>query len=265
MKKRKININKVIILSLLTVISVLCITVFSYASKKTGFQLIQYPAKDGFNITGALDIPVKASVKNKVPLVIFLHSLGKTKADWGDLPAKLKEMNYAVFVLDLRGHGQSLLNKYEKKKYWQNFKNLDFKKYPDDVITGINYIKEQYPEIDIMKIAIIGADIGANTAINAAYKKSSAVKTIILLSPLTNYMGLESRIEIVNYGHHPILFLTSKKNMLAYNSSNDLIKYAQGIKVIKIYSYSGDGMDLLRFVPKSKTEIIEWIKKYFPS
>jgi hypothetical protein len=77
---------------------------FSYivyaAGKSAGSTVIQYQAKDGFNITGILDIPTGASVKKKVPLVIFLHSLGGSRLDWGTFPNSVKSLGAATLNLD---------------------------------------------------------------------------------------------------------------------------------------------------------------------
>ncbi|MDD3013534.1 MAG: alpha/beta fold hydrolase [Candidatus Gastranaerophilales bacterium] len=233
------------------------------AGKSSGTTVIQYQGKDGFNITGVLDVPNEASVKKKVPLVIFLHSLGGSKRDWKTLPNLVKGLGCATLNIDLRGHGQSILDRRSKKRYWPNFKNLEFSKYPDDVNQGIKYIKDNYPEINVSKIAIIGSDIGANTAILAGSKDFRKVKALILLSPTSFYKGLDTRIPLADYGIHPVLIIVSQSDRYAYNDSTDLIKYAQGKKQLKVYPFGGSGVDLLQFQPESKSLIVDWIKTNF--
>jgi len=243
---------------------VLCL-VFSlkstvYAAKASGPTIVQYQATDGFNITGLLDLPSGSSIKKKVPLVIFLHSLGGSKIEWGTFPNSVKSLGFATLNIDLRGHGQSILDKRNKKKYWPNFNKTDFSKYPSDVSLAINYLKENYPEINTGKIAIIGSDIGADTAILAGYRFNKNVKTLILLSPTTFYKGLDTRVPLVGYGVHPVLIIVSQSDRFSYNDSTELIKYAQGKKVLKAYPYGGSGIDLLKFQPDSKGLILNWLK-----
>jgi len=257
MKNSSVKISLILILGLSIIFGFKNII---YAAKSSGPTIIQYQAKDGFNITGVLDLPSGSSIKKKVPLVIFLHSLGGSKLAWGNLPNSIKGLGFATLNLDLRGHGLSILDKRSKKKYWPNFKDTDFRKYPDDINQGINYLKENYPEINISKIAIVGADIGADTAILAGSKFSRNVKTLVLLSPTTLYKGLDTRVPLVGYGSHPVLIIVSESDRFSFNDSKELIKYAQGKKAIKVYPFGGCGTDLLKFQPDSKSIIINWVK-----
>jgi len=228
----------------------------------SGVSEVQFASKDGFSLTGSLYLPKNKSLKNKVPLVILLHSLGKTRIDWEDFPIKIKNMGAAVLVMDLRGHGKSILDKKNKRKYWQNFSDKEFQKFPDDVDAAIKYIKQQYPDININKTGIIGADVGANAAIVGASRYSQYVKTLILLSPTTDFKGIETRIPMVAYGAHPVLIFVSRGDRFSYIGSSELIKYAQGIKQLKVYPSGGNGMRLLEFQPETQKLMIDWLGKY---
>ncbi|MFH0702127.1 MAG: alpha/beta hydrolase [bacterium] len=237
-----------------------------FAGKKSNEPVeIKFIAKDGFNLAGILDIPQKASVKNKAPLVIFIHSIGRDKTSWKDYTYKVKNLDMATLNLDLRGHGQSIKDKNGKSKYWQNFKDEEFGKYPDDLISAINYLKKEYPEVNTNKIAIIATSIGVNAAIIAGSKDKNNIKTLVLLSPVSKYKGIDSRTQLVEYGNHPVLMMVSEKDKFAYSSSLDLIRYAQGKKVLKVFPYGGHGTDLLKFQPESQQIIIDWLKSNFLS
>jgi pimeloyl-ACP methyl ester carboxylesterase len=233
------------------------------AKKQSGPVEIQFQAKDGFNLVGELDIPKGKSIKNKANLVIFLHSLGRSSLDWKDFPVKVKELDVAVLTFDLRGHRRSIFDKNDKKKYWQNFNHTEFRKYPDDIVAAMDYIRQHYPEIDTKKIAIIASNISANASIVAASKNNKVIQTLILLSPSTSYKGIETRIPMVNYGKHPVLTIVSMKDEFSYQGTLELLKYAQGAKELKAYPNGGNGMDLLKFQPESQTLIINWLKTHF--
>jgi len=229
--------------------------------KKKGAVEIDVQVRDGFHIIGQLDIPAKTTVKNKVPMVVFLHSIGEDHTEWGTFPAEIKaQLKVATLNLDLRGHGKSLLNKNSRKVYWQNFQTKDFKVFPYDVVDVLKYIKEQYPEIDSSKVAIVGTSLGANTALMTGSYGVNA-KTIIMLSPMLNYKGFDLRLPIVKYGNHPLLFVVSKKDRYPYQSCLELIKFAQGKKQLKVYPYGGNGVNLIKFQPDAKPLIINWIKE----
>ena len=252
------------ILSILMIVF-LCVFLFaadaSFAKKKKkGAVELDIQVRDGFHIIGLLDVPKKTTVKNKVPLVIFLHSIGEDSTEWGTFPSTVKDqLKVATLSINLRGHGKSILNKNSRKIYWQNFQDKDFKKFPYDVIDVLKYIKEQYPEIDSSKIAIVGASLGANTALMSGSYGVNA-KTIVMLSPMLNYKGFDLRLPIVKYGNRPLLFMVSKKDVYPYKSCIELIKFAQGKKMLKTYPYGGSGVNLIKFQPDAKPLIINWIK-----
>lgn len=253
------------ILSFLLIVF-LCVFLFaadaSFAKKKKKGPIeLDIQVRDGFHIIGQIYIPKKTTVKNKVPLVIFLHSIGKDSTEWGTFPSTVKEqLKVATLNVDLRGHGKSILNKNSRKVYWQNFRDKDFKKYPYDVIDVLKYIKEQYPEIDNSKVVFVGASLGANTALMTGSYGVNA-KTIIMLSPMLQYKGYDLRLPIVKYGNHPLLFMVSKKDVYPYQSCLELIKFAQGKKLLKVYPYGGSGVNLVKFQPDAKSIIINWIKE----
>jgi len=258
MKISKIKISIIAIFTVIIAISFNKAAIYGI-NKSSGPTVIQYQSSDGFNITGQLDIPNRASVKKRVPLVILLHSLGGSKNDWGTFPQSIKNLGFATLCLDMRGHGLSIIDRRNKKRYWSNFKVKEFAKYPVDVNAGIKYIKDNYPEINTSKVALVGADIGANTAIITG-SRSKNIKTIVLLTPTISYKGLETRIPMAEYGVHPVLIIVSKSDGFAYKGASDLIKYAQGKKQLKVYPYGGCGISLLKFQPSSKNIILNWLK-----
>jgi len=228
--------------------------------KKKGAVEVDIQVRDGFHIIGQLDIPAKTTIKNKAPMVVFLHSIGKDYTEWGTFPAAIKDqLNVATLNVNLRGHGKSFLNKNSKKIYWQNFQSKDYQAFPYDVIDVLKYIKEQYPEIDSSRVAIVGTSLGANTALMTGSYGVKA-KTIIMLSPMLNYKGFDLRLPIVKYGDHPLLFIVSKKDKYSYQSCLELIKFAQGKKQLKVYPYGGNGVNLIKFQPDAKPLIVNWIK-----
>jgi len=257
------NFRKILVFLLIIFICVVLVgTDASFAKKKKkGPVEVDIVVRDGFHIIAQLDIPKKTTVKNKVPMVVFLHSIGEDSTEWGTFPAAVKEqLRVATLNINLRGHGKSILNKKSKKIYWQNFQDKDFKRFPYDVVDVLKYIKEQYPEIDSSKVALVGTSLGANTALmTGSYGVNT--KTIIMLSPMLNYKGFDLRLPIVKYGNHPLLFMVSKKDKYPYQSCLELIKFAQGKKMLKVYPSGGTGVTLVKFQPDAKPLILNWLKE----
>lgn len=235
-------------------------TAFAMRKKNsTGPSSIEFQAKDGFNLDGMISFPKKHSAKIKVPLVILLHSLGEDSSSWDKFPQQLNQMGFAVLAMDLRGHGKSTRNKKGKICDWINFEDKEYSKYPDDLISTISYIKDNYPEINSKRIAVISSNISANAAILAGGKARNT-KTLILLSPSVSFKGLDTRIPMVAYGKRPVLIMVSKKDTYSYQGSSEVLKYAQGKKMLKVYPFGGNGTDLIKFQPDCSKTIFNWLK-----
>jgi len=233
----------------------------SFAKKKQkGPVEIDVQVRDGFHIVANLDIPKRPDKKTRLPLVIFMHSIGQNTNEWGAFPTEVKDkLNVATLNINLRGHGKSIVNKNSRKVYWQNFQQKEFEKIPYDIIDVLKYVKDQYPEIETSRTAIVGSGLGANMALISG-SNGISVKTIVMLSPMLNYKGYDLRLPIVKYGNHPLLFMVSKQDTYPYKSCLELIKFAQGKKMLKVYPYGGTGVMLLKFQPDAKPLVVNWVK-----
>lgn len=56
--------------------------------------------------------------------------------------------------------------------------------------------------------------------------------------------------------------VVSKLDKASYNSSIELIKYAQGYKKLKILNFGGIGVNLLKHNPKAKQEVLNWVEEH---
>ncbi|MFA6990034.1 MAG: hypothetical protein WC197_08200, partial [Candidatus Gastranaerophilaceae bacterium] len=61
------------------------------------------------------------------------------------------------------------------------------------------------------------------------------------------------------------LFIVSKKDKFGYYQSSELIKYAQGKKVLKVLPFGGVGDQIIKLNPATKTTILKWIDENFVS
>ena len=202
----------------------------------------------------------------KYPLVILLHALDGSYRDWGKLPAKLVAKGYAVFAMDLRGHGKSAYKEgSDSGLSWREFEESDWKKYPRDITQVIDFFAhtEDYPQVNAKQVSIVGASIGANTALVAGLQNLSSVKTVVALSPGEDYKGIRPGSQLVTY-NHPILFLVSQSDTYAYNSTQVLYRLTSGEKAIHLYKNIGHGTDMLHNDPKVEGSIVDWIVKYMP-
>jgi pimeloyl-ACP methyl ester carboxylesterase len=250
----------------LIILTVLIAMLFGNLQVFAKTKAFQYPAKDGFNMTGNVYLP-KMTPGKKVPLVVLLHSIGSSKNDWKDLPEQINAKGYACLALDLRGHGQSIYNSKMKQRSWMYFTDVDYTKYPQDLIFAIDAIKVEYAkQIDTRKMIFVGCNIGANTAVIAASKinkQGNFVRSLVMISPRLNTKKLFIPLELVSFGQRPVLIFDNKNSIKGFNETLEIKKYAQGNCVLKVLPTPGMAMSLYKSSPSIKTDILNWLTTIF--
>lgn len=230
-------------------------------TKKNKVVKIEYETQDKFLISAKLVYP---KTKEKIyPLVVLLHSIGENSEQWTLLPDKLLESGFAVLKVDLRGHGESIYNIDLNKKYWQNLSLKAYAKYPNDIDGLLNYIQQEYKNISFSHYAIIGADIGANTAILASQLMKNKPFAIALISPQTKFKGLYIPIALADLPNTNILFVYSKLDNKTVKEVKSLKRFAQAEIKEQIYPAGGTGMILIKNNKDADYDIVNWCADEF--
>lgn len=225
---------------------------------------IEFLSEDKQTIVADLYLPLKLKKNIRLPLVVFIHDLAENKKIWQSYARELVEKGYSVLAIDIRGHGESILNKKKQKFYWRSFKEENWKLAKYDVTNAIKTLAKDYPQANTEKMVMIGSSLGACVAVNASEDLKHPLKSLILISPYTTYKGIETRVPLVNYGDHPILIIVSKTDVTSYKAAIELIKYSQGKHELVLVKNAGHGTFMLKFEPKLKDIIYNWIKKELP-
>lgn len=195
------------------------------------------------------NVDIKATFykgKNDMPSIILVHMLGRTRNDWNDFAISLQSLGYNVISIDLRGHGESSSN-------WRLFSAADF----NNMVLDVKSSKEFLIKNSVgNKIAIIGASIGANIALNYAAQDVS-IKTIILLSPGLDYRGVKTDAAIIQF-KNPILIAASDDDSYAAESSKTLNSLSKNSS-LKIYNGSLHGTNLFGKTDADKI-VVDWLK-----
>ncbi|MEP0813298.1 MAG: alpha/beta fold hydrolase [bacterium] len=171
-------------------------------------ERITYRTSDGVNIAGTFFRPAKLRMQ-KVPVVIMLHMLSRSRNDWNAIAPLVMAEGYCALAIDLRGHGESL--EFDQAgRTWREFGDGDFRSMLLDVSGAVSYLATR-KEVNTDRIAIIGASIGANLAINYA-AQDRHVRTVVLLSPGLNYRGIETMPAAERYGTRAIMIVASESD-----------------------------------------------------
>ncbi len=233
----------------------------SDAASKIVKKDIKVVAKDGFALTAILEYP-NVKGKSEYSTVVLLHSLGYSSEWWGDLPKKLLAQGYAVVLIDFRGHGNSVYNAKLNRVSWTSLKKSAFVKYPDDVITVLDYIKNENKREFFKNWAIVGSDLGASTAICTTSKISYKPDTLVLLSPEINSKGVYVPVKLAEITNTDILTITGTNDSTGLNNYEYLSKFAQGTFESYIPSSRSTGMLMLKNDNTLSDTITQWIGQY---
>jgi len=161
------------------------------------------------------------------PAVLLLPMLGHDKEDWLPLATRLRREGYGVLALDLREQGRT-----------------DRERLVADARAGFAFLREQ-KNVDAARIAVIGASIGANAALNFAAVEPMA-RTVVLLSPGLNYRGVVTQPALHNYGARPLMLVATEEDLSSVGAVRTLADEAQSEPLVRIYPGSAHGTDLLQ-------------------
>jgi pimeloyl-ACP methyl ester carboxylesterase len=168
-------------------------------------QRITFTTADGVQIVADYYAP-RTTVESGVPVVIMLHQYPSTRSSWRPLAARFHEAGYAVLAPDLRGHGESVEPKSMGLERGRTTRDpRHYRAAWQDVLAAYDWLKGR-KEVDRSRFALIGSSIGSSIALDYAARDRS-VDVVVCLSPGPNYMGVDSRRDIVNVGKRPILLV----------------------------------------------------------
>jgi pimeloyl-ACP methyl ester carboxylesterase len=188
------------------------------ATKLPDPEQLTLPTDDGLQL--AVSYYPGGKGKQTIPIVL-LHELKERRSNFNSLAKSLQAQGHAVVVPDLRGHGEST-----RKKNAGKDDKLDAAKGMPPTQFGLMvtqdmkavkdflWEKNNAGELNIDKLCVIGAEMGASVALdfagydavgydhNAAYygplKLGRFVKTLVLISPKWSFPGLPLRRAVGN-------------------------------------------------------------------
>ena len=213
-------------------------------AKKDVFD-IGMVTKDRVHIQGTYYRPAAVDA----PGVVLLHMLGRNRGDWDTFARQLQDAGYGVIAIDLRGHGES-----EGEREWD--------KMTQDAAIAASFIRSR-PEINPDRIALIGASIGANIAINYG-AQDPEVAGVALLSPGLNYRGVKTAEAVTQYGARPLFIAASSEDDYAAKSARKLDSLAQGPHQLLILENQGHGTQMLGKDNGLEEALQQWLAASMP-
>ena len=236
---------------------------YAQQSSSRNGQTVTFITDDGVSIVGTYYAP-SSGLKDSTPTIILLHMLGKDRSIWNTFASALSHKGYAVLSIDLRGHGESIKQSSSTVSY-QSFTENDFNKMTLDVKAAKQFLIEQ-KNANPDRMAVIGASIGANIALNYAATLDPTIKTVILLSPGLNYRGVATSDTITKYKNPIYIAATEGDSESAKDSQTlcDKINCGENLKIYSGSSSHGTNMFSESLNPPLQDLIMSWLSSLLP-
>ncbi|MCA9903078.1 MAG: alpha/beta fold hydrolase [Anaerolineae bacterium] len=198
-----------------------------YAQRDTDAEIVTAEAHDGLTLVGEF----YASTNEPAPAVLLLHMLGSRRSAWQPLIPWLSDAGYNVLAVDLRGHGET-----QGAQDWPAAER--------DVETWLDWLGEQ-PSVMPDRIAIVGASIGANLALNGCAFDERCITTVAL-SPGLDYRGVVTEPAVSDgLAERSALLVASQRDAYSADSVKMLTTEASGELGLQLYPGSAHGTALL--------------------
>jgi len=173
---------------------------------------------DGF----LLNVTLYPSKQVNASLLMLVHGMNEAQSNaWEEgFIGKLQTDGFNVLTYDLRGHGLSI-RKNQEEVFINELTTKDYELMVSDLgkikSAAVSKVKTSG------KIGVIGASIGANTALKEGID-DPFIKTLVLLSPGYTYRVPLTGDDATQFGERPILFMAAKEDIGAHDTSSRLWK-----------------------------------------
>ena len=211
-------------------------------------EKITFKTKDGVTITGNYFKPLK----KQAPVFLLLHMMPATKESWNEFAAIIQKNGYAAIAIDLRGHGESTDMNGIRLDY-KEFKDEEHRNSMNDIASAREFLAGQ-SDVDMSRIAIAGASIGANLALWQA-SIDQDVRLIMLLSPGLNYRGILADELAPGFKGH-VYILASDGDTKSAEGSRKLAGIFPGETKLEILKGDLHGTNM--FTPEIMNAMLRW-------
>ena len=147
---------------------------------------------DGVRLAASVSAPSTAKQG-----VLLIHQDGRGKEDWDGLARLLQRDGCSVLAFDLRTQGANAVE-------GRSTTPADYAAMQADVTAALAVLKGRGVE----RISIVGAELGANLAVNAAVADPSVV-SVVMLSPAMEIRGIIAADAVPRYGARPLLLVAA--------------------------------------------------------
>ncbi len=202
---------------------------------RVSLQAIYYPPKNLESSPGTL---------------LLLHEAYQDSHSWDDFSQAAQKKNYAVFTVDLRGHGHS-----GGEKTFDGA--MDY-----DVDAALAWL-QTCPDVDKERIAIVGASLGANLALRAGARHPE-IKSVVLLSPRMSLWEIGIDEAAINYGSRPLLLIATEQDSYSAATVQKLGQQVRGKHKLQLGAGAEHGTRMMASHPELTSLMLNWLGETMP-
>ena len=222
---------------------------------------ITITSNDGFVMHGWLDYPTQK--KAQYPVVLLAHQFGADHTIWKEMAQEFNQKGYATLMVDLRGHGKSIMKNGTVIKvsadidniasaFEESKKSVGFEKITSDLSQWLTTLSSE-KEIDMHKLILVGSSLGAGAIIPLMVEFEPIA--LIALSPGGG--DAEAIKTSLMYAETPSLFIAGKDDSLG--AQDRAIAYTKEALRGSLVLISSDGHGVV-LLPRVKNYIDSFLK-----
>lgn len=218
-------------------------------------EAILIETEGDFTLAGSLYRPRDPAA----PLVVLLHQIGSSRAEWKGVRERLAAAGDMAFVaIDLRGHGAST-KRASVEVPLAAFTSADFAVMPSDTARVLDWVRQK-SRLTPRAIAIVGSSIGATMAIMQAARDRD-VRAVVAISPGRDYKGLDIVESLETLGTRPTFAVASKGDSFSAEAVALIGRLNDNSRTVVVEG-SVHGVKLFHDNPRLLPEIAGWLRAY---
>jgi pimeloyl-ACP methyl ester carboxylesterase len=225
--------------------------VFLLASSLSA-EPVSFKTGDGLTIAGTFTPGGK-----NAPAVICLPMFRSVKESYKTLTGPLMLKGVHVLAIDLRGHGKSAPQLADKvvARDGELFNSMH-----KDVKAAVDFLVAK-KGVDRTRIGLVGASVGCSVAIDYTRRHPEEIRAVVLLTPGSNYLGIDSLEQLKSWPGTSIFTFTSSEEKDVSRGVMDALDRFHGSSRMVV---PGKGIHGTRMFGKVN-QIEELIANYFES
>lgn len=178
--------------------------------------------------------------------VVLVHDAGRSAADWEGFAARLAGNGFRVVALDLRGHGASAA-------VAPALADADWPLMVQDVDAAAAWLASK----GATQVAVVGAAVGANLALNAA-SDNPQVTDVVLLSPTLSGRGVKLTDALAAW-KGPLLVVADAENVADARTATVLAAQAGGQARVELVPAGATGHRMLNTAAAVEPLLVGWL------